>query len=105
MGDKAHYGSQKSGAAVYPLPVEKAGRYRVYFNVPYHWNSKHPMRTAYEVLSGGAVAEASADPIVRMGEWNELGVFDLEPGAVLRIVPSKSVGRVIADGFAVSPEF
>ena len=103
IGDKAHYGSQKSGQAVYPLPVEKAGRYRIYFNVPYHWNAKRPMRTVYEVFSGGATTEAAADPALRMGEWNELGVFDLAPGAVLRVIPSKSVGRVIADGFAVAP--
>ena len=94
IGDKAHYGSQKSGQAVYPLPVEKAGRYRIYFNVPYHWNAKRPMRTAYEISSGGAVAEVAVDPVLRMGEWNELGVFDLAPGAVLRVIPSKSVGRV-----------
>ena len=61
------------------------------------------MRTAYEISSGGAVAEVAVDPVLRMGEWNELGVFDLAPGAVLRVMPSKSVGRVIADGFAVAP--
>jgi len=33
----------------------------------------------------------------------KLGEFDLEPGATLTIIPAKSKGHVVADGFALVP--
>jgi len=103
FGDKASFASHTSAPAVYPLPVEKAGRYRLHAIVPYFWEATRYGTTAYEISSGGEVKEFSSRIGIRMGEWKELGEFDLEPGAVLRVIPGKSTGRVIADGFAVSP--
>ena len=37
------------------------------------------------------------------GMWQKLGEFDLAPGATLKIMPAKSSGYVVADGFAVVP--
>ena len=57
------------------------------------------------------IEEIRADPVKAFtidqaqgtGMWQKLGEFDLAPGAVLRIVPAKSHGTVIADGFALAP--
>jgi hypothetical protein len=36
-----------------------------------------------------------------MGEWREIGVFELDKGATLTINAKESKGTIIADGFAV----
>jgi hypothetical protein len=90
--------------AVYPLPVNKAGRYRLYGKVPYRWNIKRPASTAVRIESAGAAVDLKWDQTQRMGEWIDLGVLPLEKGATLTIDPTASTGTVIADGFALVPE-
>ena len=90
--------------AVYPLPVNKAGRYRLYGKVPYRWNIKRPASTAVRIESVGTAVDLKWDQTQRMGEWIDLGVLPLEKGATLTIDPTASTGTVIADGFALVPE-
>ena len=45
--------------------------------------------------------EFKADQAQSTGHWVRLGEFDLEPGAKLRIIPAKSSGFIVADGFAL----
>ena len=54
-----------------------------------------------EVSSGGETTKIKVDQTVEMGQWREIAVLDLEPGAELRINAEKSKGTVIADGFAI----
>ena len=89
--------------AVYPLPVEKAGRYALYGKVPYSWWAKPGSKTALEITSGGKAETVYHDQCIGTGTWRKIGEFDLEPGAVLKIVASKSSGNVFADGFAIVP--
>ena len=89
--------------AVYPLPVEKAGRYALMGRVPYNWSGKPGSQTFFEIESAGRTETFTADQAQSMGTWRKLGEFDLVPGAKLRIIPSKSYGTVIADGFALAP--
>jgi hypothetical protein len=56
------------------------------------------------VESDGRKTDFKWDQTQRMGEWTNLGVFDLAPGSTLVLDPEKSKGMVIADGFAVVPE-
>ena len=103
-GEGCHITTDGSKTAVYPLEVEKSGRYRIYGKAPYFWKVTRPSATAFTVESEGRKTDFKWDQTQRMGEWNDLGVFDLAPGAKLVLDPEKSVGMVIADGFAVVPE-
>ncbi len=112
VGDFAHYPKGSAwhrplkpgsvvGEAVYPLPVEDRGRYELMGRVPYNWGGKPGSSTAFEIVSEGKTVSFTADQAQRMGTWRKLGEFDLAPGATLRILPAKSNGTVIADGFAI----
>ena len=83
------------------LPVPAAGRYRLLGRAPYSNWAKPGSVTTLELVSGKTVRSLTIDQAVNGGQWNEIGVFDLEPGATLRIVGAKSRGTVIADGFAL----
>ena len=104
VGDWYHKASDKSSETVeYPLPVKGAGRYTLMGKIPYLWSAKPGAETAFEICSGGRTKEFVADQAQCTGQWVKLGEFDLAPGATLRIVPAKSKGLIVADGFALVP--
>ena len=90
-------------SAVYPLPVAKKGRYALMGNTPYSWNAKPGSKTALKLSSGGKDKEFFFDQAAGTGCWRKIGEFDLEPGATLTVIPAKSKGFTVADGFALSP--
>ena len=101
FGDKVHKPTGNDGKALYPLPVEEAGRYRLHGKVNYEWNVERGSSTLVTVASGGERHEVKWNQTLNMGEWCDLGTFDLKPGATAEIDVSRSVGTVIADAFAV----
>ncbi|MBO7654315.1 MAG: FAD-dependent oxidoreductase, partial [Kiritimatiellae bacterium] len=103
VGGFAHFPIPKAEPATYPLPVGKKGRYALMGKVPYSWSAKQGSKTAFELVSEGHTAAFTADQAQNTGQWIKLGEFDLEPGATLRILPSKSSGYTVADGFALVP--
>ena len=92
--------------AVYPLPVEKAGRYRLLAVEPYYASMSHLGKIRLDVVSGGHRTALTWDQSLRSGEWVELGTLELEPGATLELDPTsaKKGKTVFADGFAIVPE-
>lgn len=102
-GDKASYPFPGAVSALYPLGVEKSGRYRLYGKVPYRWDIRQPASTAITVKTSSGDKAIKWDQTEKMGEWIELGVFEFNPGATLTIDPKASKGTVIADAFAVEP--
>ena len=96
--------SEQCGEATYPLPVSEAGRFRLMGRVPYLHSAETDSETAMEIESAGRTMRFSTNQSVDSGAWRKLGVFDLEPGAVLKIQPERSRGMVVADGFALVPE-
>ncbi len=104
IGMKSHFPSRNAQMAVYPLPVKKAGRYVLMGKSPYIWQSNNAnSSTAMEMVSGGKTQAFTANQDVGTGSWQKLGTFDVGPGAELRIIPAKSKGYVVADGFALVP--
>ncbi|MBR4171576.1 MAG: FAD-dependent oxidoreductase [Kiritimatiellae bacterium] len=101
VGGYAHFPTQKAEPVTYPLPVGKKGRYALMGRVPYSWSAKQGSKTAFEIDSDGKHSSFSADQAQGTGEWQKLGEFDLAPGATLKILPAKSKGYVVADGFAL----
>ena len=91
----------KCGDAVYPLPVAAKGRYALMGRCPYLHNANVDSETIMEITSGGRAVRFTVNQAVGMGAWRQIGEFDLESGATLRIIPSESHGVVIADGFAL----
>ena len=102
VGDWYHKAADKSAeTVVYPLPVKESGRYALMGKVPYLWFAKPGAKTMLEISSGGRTKAFTADPAQSTGQWVKLGEFDLEPGATLSIIPAKSSGLIVADGFAL----
>ena len=102
VGDWYHKAADKSAeTVVYPLPVKESGRYALMGKVPYLWFAKPGVKTMLEISSGGRTKAFTADPAQSTGQWVKLGEFDLEPGATLSIIPAKSSGLIVADGFAL----
>ena len=89
------------GEAVYPLPVKAAGRYRLMGKTPFIRTSAAGSSTSMEIVSGGKKAGAEWNQAYNPGKWAEIGEFELEPGATLRIIPQRSKGKVSADAFAL----
>lgn len=89
------------GDVVYPLPVETPGKYVLMGRVPYFYKTHPGSSTAMVVSSSGKDTAFAVDQGIATGSWRKLGVFDLAPGATLRIVGSRSHGTVAADGFAI----
>jgi hypothetical protein len=89
--------------AVYPLPVAAKGKFRLYGRVPYRWNIVSGSSTAIIVKSAEKEIPLKWNQTLRMGEWIDLGEFELTPGATLTVDPAASTGTVIADGFAIMP--
>ena len=90
--------------AVYPLPVQSKGRYALMGRVPFVRTTPAGSSTVLEVVSGGKSVELSWNQALGAGKWHRLGVFSLEKGASLRIVPNRSRGIVAADAFALVRE-
>lgn len=115
VGDYAHFPGghgwgpdpsvlKKCGDAVYPLPVPSAGKYALMGRVPFVRTTPAGSSTALEIVSGAEKFEFSWNQALGPGKWRRLGVFSLEKGALLRIVPRRSRGIVAADAFALVPE-
>ena len=89
------------GEAAYPLPVPAKGRYALMGRIPFIRTTPDGSLTAFEIVSGGKTIEFAFNQAYASGIWHELGMFELEPGAVLKIIPKKSRGIVAADAFAL----
>lgn len=103
VGDFTHFPKEGAWKVTYPLPVKNAGRYILMSKTPYAYGAKPGSKTAFELTSGGKTVEFFADQAQGTGSWQKLGEFDIQPGATLAIVPKKSKGFVVADGFALVP--
>ncbi|MBO7237008.1 MAG: hypothetical protein J6V45_02860, partial [Kiritimatiellae bacterium] len=101
VGDESTFARKGAISAEYKLPVEKSGRYALKMRVPYSPFVKHPSSTQIEVVSNGAKKIINVDQTEKMGEWREIGVFELDKGATLTINAKESKGTIIAVGFAV----
>ena len=101
VGDKVHEPTKKAEKAVYPLPVEKPGRYRLMGRTNYCWYAKEDSETAIAVVSDNRRISLKWNQAVNSGEWNEIGVLDLVPGSTLEIDVKSSRGTVVADAFAI----
>lgn len=102
-GNQAHFAGSKPGTVTYPLPVPTTGRYALYGKVPYHWNMVAESKTVCEIESAGRKEILTWHPTVNSGTWCHLGDFQLEKGAVLRLLGARSTGTIIADGYALKP--
>ena len=71
--------------------------------IPYLHTLNTESKTSMEIESEGCVKEFTANQAIGTGSWRKLGVFELAPGATLKLFPGKSYGVVIADGFALVP--
>jgi hypothetical protein len=103
IGAASHRPGKTAEPAVYPLPVAKAGRYTLLCKVMYVWNVTAGAATAFEITSGGKTTAFTADQTAATVDWAPMGTFDLKPGATLKILPARSKGFVVADGFALVP--
>lgn len=101
VGDVSTFARKGAISAEYKLPVEKPGRYALKMRVPYSPFVKHPSSTQIEIVSNGVKKIIKVDQTEKMGEWREIGVFELDKGATLTINAKESKGTIIADGFAV----
>ena len=117
VGQWTHIAVSEDGAdpAVYPLPVPRRGRYALMMNLPYDpWyperdgdkESSKPIETAFELTSGGKTVRFRVCQAARIGGWSELGEYELEPGAKLKIIPKESdlFWAPHADAFAIIPK-
>ena len=102
FGDKVHEPTETAEKAVYPLPVEMTGRYRLLGRINYRWDVEDDSETAVAVFSGGRRVNLKWNQAVRSGEWNEIGVVELSPGASLELDVKASRGTIVADAFAIS---
>jgi hypothetical protein len=71
--------------------------------VPYSYGAKPGSRTACEITAGGKATSFFFDQAYGTGSWQKIGEFDLAPGATLTVIPAKSRGFTVADGFALVP--
>lgn len=101
VGDVSTFAKKGAISAEYKLPVEKPGRYALKMRVPYSPFVKHPSSTQIEIVSNGVKKIIKVDQTEKMGEWREIGVFELDKGATLTVNAKESKGTIIADGFAV----
>ena len=109
-GQIAHVAKRSAeiGPAIYPLPVRQSGLYRLYAKSPFQpWPlDKSVGEAMFEIVSGGRTVSVLFNQYLDQGCWRAVGMFDLEPGAKLCIVPAKSTsqGEIFADGFALEKD-
>ena len=111
LGNRSHYSCDKAAKAVYPLPVEKKGRYRLKAIVPHLFNQSISPIMDITITSAGVTKTFEWHEFPESGFWRDLGEFELEPGATLTIAPSPKTQIVenkwtppfYTDGFAVVP--
>lgn len=103
VGDKVHIPLESATRVIYPLPVKKAGQYRLMGKINYKWECQNDSSTAITIISNNEQTSIDWNQAVGTGEWIELGTFQLTLGATLEIDVKKSYGTVIADGFAIVP--
>jgi len=102
-GAQTSYG-WKSETAVYPLPVAKAGRYRLYGRIPYDWEYKDCSSVAIVTVdSDGRETAFRWQQQLNTGRWNALGEVDLAPGATLMVKAEEWKKNIVLDGFALEP--
>lgn len=110
VGNRSHLIDRpqaKGAKAVYPLPVDACGRYRLKGNTPWCWGvEQYGLGTVNLELVSGAVTNTLVwNQAVGNGDWVDFGVFELEPGATLTIHAEKGTAKtVFADAFALVPE-
>jgi len=104
LGDKTHLGDE-AAVAVYPLPVEKAGRYRLLGIVPHLFNQMEMPVAELTVRSGDKVVSLEWNQYPGSGFWQQIATMDLAPGAKLELrrAASSTYHSALADGFAVVP--
>lgn len=86
----------------FPLPVEKEGDYALRMTVGYHWEQlASDVKVA--LATGKEAKTLTVDENLCTGDWQNLGVFHLLPGAKVKILAKDARGAVIADAFAVFP--
>ena len=96
-----------TAVATYRLPVGKAGRYSLKGKTPWQWAAaRYGLGNVHiDVISGVHTNSLVWNQAAGNGDWVDLGLFDLQPGATLVVLPGKSEARtVFADGFALVPE-
>ena len=105
VGDRSHFASQTAQPAAYRLPVDQTGRYALKMKVPFIYHKVSPDAWLAMELSDGAgkTFDVSANPMSDPGQWIDLGVHALSPGATLTVTPSRSRPPIVADGFALVP--
>ncbi len=103
-GDGNHFGTPDS-VAVYPLPVEKAGRYRLMGIVPHLFNRMEMPVVSLTVRNGDDATTLEWNQYPESGFWREIAVLELRPGAKLEVrnAQSSTSRGVIADGYALVP--
>jgi hypothetical protein len=102
-GNRVHRPMGKGCRAIYQLPVDRAGLYRLHAKVPYSWFLVPGSPVNLELVSGGVRRVLEFDQAIGCGEWRSLGDFELSPGAQLTVVADGPTKYVVADGFAVEP--
>ena len=104
-GDGTHRGVSPDAVAVYPLPVEKAGRFRLMGIVPHLFNRMDMPVAALTVKSGETTRELEWNQYPGSGFWQEIATLDLKPGATLELrrAASSTCKEAMADGFALVP--
>ena len=105
LGDIAHTScGWKSCYAVYPLPVAKPGRYRLYGRIPYNWEYKDCVSVADVTVSyGGRDVTFSWRQQINTGRWNPIGEVDIGPGVKLVVKAQDWKNDIVLDGFALEP--
>lgn len=97
------WSGEKSVSARFPLPVERAGRYRLLAKTPWlHSTSRLKMTVDVLVTTPDRRHAFVWNQNAGNGDWYGLGEFDLKPGAAvtLNCIPDSPI---TADAFAVVP--
>ena len=113
-GDRTHYAEEAGAKALYRLPVETAGRYRLLGIVPHLFNEPYPFCAKLSIRSGDRTTTLDWNQVTGSGFWRELATLDLQPGATLEMLATPHKDRekkrtrwhtsvCAADGFALVP--
>ena len=95
--------ADKAEAAEYRLDVPTKGRYELWRNLPFIAWAAVDGETCALLVNGQTTHELKFIANSNVGKWTKLGEYELEPGAVLKLLPHRSTGKLYADAFAVVP--